>query len=83
MKAWGRPYNNSSLLPSLREGTLLCGHLHASAMHTVYRMDSNIPQIHTSRLRKVVAPYSDLNPSTEICVVVCLPGLKQSDVTFN
>lgn len=43
LKAWGRPGNNPSLPLQLRESTLLCGHLHASAMHTVHRMVSNTP----------------------------------------
>lgn len=43
LKAWGRPGNNPSLPLQLRESTLLCGHLHASAMHTVHRMVSNNP----------------------------------------
>ena len=43
LKVWGRPGNNPSLPLQLRESTLLCGHMHASAMHTVHRMVSNNP----------------------------------------
>lgn len=88
LKAWGRPGNNPSLPLQLRESTLLCGHLHASAMHTVHRMVSNNPpppplQTHISRILKRLAPYSDLNPSTNIFVVFCLQGLKQADGTSD
>ena len=87
LKAWGRPGNSPSLPLQLRESTLLCGHLHASAMHTVHRMVSNNPppplQTHISRILKRLAPYSDLNPSTNIFVVFCLQGLKQADGTSD
>ena len=44
LKAWGRPGNNPSLPLQLRESSLLFGHLHASAVHTVHRMVSNNPR---------------------------------------
>ena len=60
--------------------------MHASAMHTVHRMVSNNPpppKTHISRILKRLAPYSDLNPSTNIFVVFCLQGLKQADSTSD
>ena len=56
-------------------------------MHTVHRMVSNTPpsplQTHISRILKRQAPYSDLNPSTNIFVVFWLQGLKQADGTSD
>ena len=40
-------------------------------------------QTHISRILKRLAPYSDLNPSTNIFVVFCLQGLKQADGTSD
>ena len=73
LKAWGRPGTCFVVICMLLP-CILC---------TEWSVTTPPPPTHISRILKRLAPYSDLNPSTNIFVVFCLQGLKQADGTSD